>query len=318
MILCADVADLAAGLLACPSCGSGRLRRRGFARKRETRVPCGRRMLLAPRRGRCEACGATHALLLSRCAPRRADGAETIAAGLILAAGGAGSGRIGAEPGIPAATARGPPRRLRPRAEELRQDATFRPGFPGADDCTLPAPAGSPPGDAPAAVAACSYAAITRHGRGREDLPALPSFIRPRPVPGTRARPTAGSRAGRRRASRPPAALIMTTAAPRDERHAATAVTASRDRARNDGFCTPALNVAFAFIPGGRAQPPPAAGENGCPAPQPPAGDGTAGLSRAAAPGYTRQLTAAALRAARAARAGAARDGFAPALDAGG
>jgi hypothetical protein len=100
-----------------------------------------------------------------------------IAAGLLLAVDGAGGRRIAAELGIPAATARGWLRRLRPRAEDMRQAAMFRLGFLGGGDFIVPAPAGSPLGDALAAVAACAHAAVTRHGHDRGDLPALLGFF---------------------------------------------------------------------------------------------------------------------------------------------
>lgn len=93
-----------------------------------------------------------------------------IGTGLALALAGAGSRRIGLEPGVPAATARGWLRRLRSRAEEMRQDAMFRLGFIDGSDPGLPAPAASPLGDALAAVAACAHAAITGHGFTRADL----------------------------------------------------------------------------------------------------------------------------------------------------
>jgi transposase-like protein len=181
VLLCADAgaasADLAAGLLACPSCPAGRLRPWGHGRDREIRLLNGRTARLRPRRGRCGSCRATCVLLPSWCAPRRADGVEVIGTGLALALGGAGSRRIGAALGVPAATARGWLRRLRPRAEEMRRHAMFRLGFIGGSDPVLPVPAGSPLGDALAAVAVCAHAAITRHGYGREDLwPLLGQF----------------------------------------------------------------------------------------------------------------------------------------------
>jgi hypothetical protein len=112
-------------------------------------------------------------LLPSWCGPRRADGIEVIGTGLALALAGAGSARIGQELGVPGSTARGWLRRLRPRAAAMRQDAMFRLGFIGGSDPVLPAPAGSPLGDALAAVAACAHAAVTQHGYAREDLWAL-------------------------------------------------------------------------------------------------------------------------------------------------
>lgn len=84
MLLCADAgaasADLASGVLACPSCGTGRLRYWGYGRERVIRVPGGTRRL-RPRRGRCRSCAATHVLLPSWALPRRADSAGVIAPG---------------------------------------------------------------------------------------------------------------------------------------------------------------------------------------------------------------------------------------------
>lgn len=177
MLLCADAAavsaDLAGGLVACPSCPGGRLRPWGHGRERAVRLLNGRTARLRPRRGRCGSCRRTHVLLPSWCGPRRADGIEVIGTGLALALAGAGSARIGQELGVPGSTARGWLRRLRPRAAAMRQDAMFRLGFIGGSDPVLPAPAGSPLGDALAAVAACAHAAVTQHGYAREDLWAL-------------------------------------------------------------------------------------------------------------------------------------------------
>jgi hypothetical protein len=69
-------ADLANGLLICPSCGSGVLARWGFARWRVLRD--GQRF--RPRRGICNLaeCGSTHVLLPDVCLLRRVDTAEVI------------------------------------------------------------------------------------------------------------------------------------------------------------------------------------------------------------------------------------------------
>jgi len=181
VLLCADAAaasaDLAGGLMACPSCRSGHLRPWGHGRERAVRLLGGRTARLRPQRGRCGSCRRTHVLLPSWCAPRRADSIEVIGTGLALALQGAGSARIGRQLGVPGATVRGWLRRLRPRAEAMRQDAMFRLGFIGGSDPALPAPAGSLLGDALAAVAACAHAAITRHGFTRADLwPLLGQF----------------------------------------------------------------------------------------------------------------------------------------------
>jgi hypothetical protein len=63
VLLCADAvaasADLEGGLLACPSCGTGRLRRWGHGRERAIRLLNGKTARLRPRRARCACCDAT-------------------------------------------------------------------------------------------------------------------------------------------------------------------------------------------------------------------------------------------------------------------
>jgi Domain of unknown function (DUF6431) len=109
MLLCADAeaasAGLASGALACPSCGTGRLRPWGHGREREIRVRGGRRERLRPRRGRCRSCGAAHILLPSWAAPRRADAVGAIA-GRPPCRRCTASARLGAELGVPPATVR--------------------------------------------------------------------------------------------------------------------------------------------------------------------------------------------------------------------
>ena len=68
-------------------------------------------------------------MLPSWCAPRRADAVQVIGAAAALALAGAGSARIGAVLGVPAATVRGWLRRLRSRAGKMRQDAMHQLGF---------------------------------------------------------------------------------------------------------------------------------------------------------------------------------------------
>ena len=149
MLLCADVgsadADLASGAITCPSCG-GRLGPWGHGRERAVRLHYGERAVVRPPRGRCRSCRATHMLLPSWMAPRRADGAGVIARAAAAAAlHGTGSARLGADLGVPAATVRGWLRRLRSRAEDLRQDATAALGVITAGrDWPCLAPCGSP------------------------------------------------------------------------------------------------------------------------------------------------------------------------------
>ena len=185
MLLCADAdaacAELASGVLACPSCGTGRLRSWGYGRERAIRVHGGGHRRLRPRRGRCRSCGSTHILLPSWAVPRRADAVGVIArAAAASALHGTGSTRLGAELGVPAATVRGWLRRLRARAGQMLQEATSEFGRlvavietrEGRDPCP-PGPTGSPLGDALALVIACTLAAITWHGRAEADMDAL-------------------------------------------------------------------------------------------------------------------------------------------------
>ena len=85
MLLCADAAaasaSLAAGLLACPSCGTGRLARWGRGRSGHP-AATGATARLRPDRARCGACKRSHILLPSWCAPRRADAIEVIGTAL--------------------------------------------------------------------------------------------------------------------------------------------------------------------------------------------------------------------------------------------
>lgn len=127
VLLCLDAdaraADLAAGELACLSCPDGRLAPWGYGRKRAVRLRGGRVARLRPRRARCRSCRRTHLLLPSWCASRRTDGIEVIGAAAGLAMAGAGHRPIAAALGVPAGTVRGWLRRLRGRAEPLRQHA---------------------------------------------------------------------------------------------------------------------------------------------------------------------------------------------------
>jgi hypothetical protein len=184
MLLCADAgdasADLASGVLACPSCRAGRLRAWGYGRERVIRVPGGSRVL-RPRRARCRSCAATHVLLPAWALPRRADSAGTVARAAALSVlRGTGAVRLGALLGVPAATVRGWLRRLRARAGQLLAEATSEFGrlvavitTPEGRDPVPPGPTGSALGDALALLAACAHAAIAWHGRRAADFEAL-------------------------------------------------------------------------------------------------------------------------------------------------
>ena len=192
MLLCADAesarADLVAGSLRCPSCGRGRLGPWGRGRERAVRLHRGERAVAAPPRGRCRSCGATHMLLPSWMAPRRADGTGVIArASAAAALHGTGSARLGAELGVPPATCGAGCGACAP-AGDLRQDATAALGrLTAGRDWPCLAPCGSPLGDALAAVIACARAAIAFRGHaGRISTPswaasasAPPSLPRP-------------------------------------------------------------------------------------------------------------------------------------------
>jgi len=193
VLLCADAgaasAGLASGELACPSCGAGRLRPRGHGRERVIRLRNGARARLSPRRGRCGSCAATHILLPSWMASRRADAVGVIASAAVASAlHGTGTARIGADLDVPAATVRGWLRRLRARAGAMRQDAMVIFGHLTAGrDAPFPEPSGPAPGDALSAVAACAHAAITFRGRAASDrepllgLFGLARFLAPAP-----------------------------------------------------------------------------------------------------------------------------------------
>ena len=215
MLLCADAdaasADLASGALACPSCGSGRLRPWGRGRERVIRLRDGARARLSPRRGRCGSCRATHIVLPSWMASRRADAVGVIAAAAVASAlHGTGSGRIGADLGVPAGTVRGWLRRLRVRAGAMRQDAMVLFGrLTAGRDAPYPEPSGSALGDALSAVAACAHAAISLLRPPGRGLGAAAGPVRPGPLPRPgarqlilRARPGSRMPAGRPR--RPP------------------------------------------------------------------------------------------------------------------
>jgi len=130
VLLCADAdaaaADLASGVLACPSCGAGRLRPWGRGRERVIRLRNGARARLSPRRGRSGSCAATHILLPSWMAARRADAVGVIAAAAVASAlHGTGTARIGADLDVPAATGA---RLAAPPARPGRRDAPGRDG----------------------------------------------------------------------------------------------------------------------------------------------------------------------------------------------
>jgi transposase-like protein len=161
----------------------------GHGRERVIRLRNGARARLSPRRGRRGSCAATHILLPSWMASRRADAVGVIASAAVASAlHGTGTARIGADLDVPAATVRGWLRRLRARAGAMRQDAMVIFGHLTAGrDAPFPEPSGSALGDALSAVAACAHAAITFRGRAAADwepllgLFGLARFLAPAP-----------------------------------------------------------------------------------------------------------------------------------------
>lgn len=153
---------LSSGRLVCPRC-RGRLRGWGHARRRMVRESGAGRWWLRPRRARCAGCGGTHVLLPVSVLVRRADAAGVIGAALAGAAAGLGHRRIAERAGRAASTVRGWLRRFAARAEALR--SAFTGVLCALDpDPPLPGPAGSPAGDAVAAIVAAAAAVVRRWG----------------------------------------------------------------------------------------------------------------------------------------------------------
>ena len=163
---CVVERQLAGGELACPSCG-GVLARwgNGILRRVRVRVPAGPDVELVPRRSRCRGCGRTHVLLPAWCLARRADAGEVIGLAVEAKAAGAGHRVIAGRLGRPASTVRGWLRAFTARAEQVRGVFTAL-AASLVTDPPLPAPAGSPLGDAAAAVAAAAAAAARVPGVG--------------------------------------------------------------------------------------------------------------------------------------------------------
>ena len=137
----------------------------GHARRRLVREAGAGRCWLRPRRARCAGCGCTHVLLPVSVLARRADTAAVIGAALAGAAAGLGHRRVAEQAGRPASTVRGWLRRFASRAEALR--SAFTGVLCALDpDPLLPAPGGSPAGDAVAAIVAAAAAVVRRWGRG--------------------------------------------------------------------------------------------------------------------------------------------------------
>ena len=161
--------QLGDGELACPSCG-GLLARWGRGVRRRVRLP-GRldrpdgHVWLVPRRSRCRGCGVTHVLLPAWCLARRADAGEVIGLALEAKACGDGHRVVAGRLDRPASTVRGWLRAFTRQAERVRSVFTVL-AASLVTDPPLPAPAGSPAGDAVAAVAAAAAAAARVPGVG--------------------------------------------------------------------------------------------------------------------------------------------------------
>jgi hypothetical protein len=157
---------LTAGTLVCPhaGCGGG-VYRDGRARARQVRTREGGERELRPQRVACRRCERVNVVLPAWCVPGRSDDAETIGTALLDAAEGRGHRWIAARLGRPATTVRGWLRAARSHAETLRVHAHVR-----RDDIEheteMLAPAGSPLGDAVAALAAAAAAARRFLGGG--------------------------------------------------------------------------------------------------------------------------------------------------------
>lgn len=115
-------AELAAGLLSCPSC-RGALGPWGHARGRVLRCRSGDR-LVRPRRGRCRGCLGTHVLLPDLVLLRRQDEIGVIGSAIEASVAGRGYRRIAGGLGVPADTVRGWLRRFAQRAELIRAHFT--------------------------------------------------------------------------------------------------------------------------------------------------------------------------------------------------
>lgn len=166
-IVCAEQArveaELAGGLLGCPSCREV-LGPWGHARERVLRCRSGDQRL-RPRRARCRGCLGTHVLLPEIALSRRQDEVAVIGAAIEAHVAGEGCRRIAARLGVPADTVRGWLRRFVGRADLIR--AFFARRAVWLDPELGPVvPAGSGVADALEAVAVAGRAWVLRFGSG--------------------------------------------------------------------------------------------------------------------------------------------------------
>lgn len=154
-------ADLAAGSVACPSCGES-LGGWGFARWRTLRSESGP-VGLRPRRARCRSCRSTHVLLPDAVLARRVDTVAVIGAALTKAAMRVGHRKVAEQLGRPPSTVRGWLRRF--RAAAARVAAHFSVWAHHLDPMLgAIEPAGSPVADALEAIGVAARAASLRLG----------------------------------------------------------------------------------------------------------------------------------------------------------
>lgn len=165
LIVCAESAvveaELAGGLLGCPSCG-GVLGPWGHARERVLRCRSGNR-LLRPRRSRCRGCLGTHVLLPQLVFCRRQDEVAVIGAAIELKVAGQGFRSIAARLGACPDTVRGWLRRFTARADLIRAYFT-RCAVMLDPELGAITPAGSGVSDALEAIAITARAWVLRFG----------------------------------------------------------------------------------------------------------------------------------------------------------
>jgi hypothetical protein len=165
---------LTAGTLACPHAGCGGLvYRDGRARARRVRTRDGGERELRPQRVACRRCERVNVVLPAWCVPGRCDDAETIGVALLAAAQGRGHRPIAARLGRPATTVRGWLRAARSHAGALRERAwQLQDRLELERVSELIRPAGSPLGDAVAALGAAAAAARRFFGADEFDTSA--------------------------------------------------------------------------------------------------------------------------------------------------
>lgn len=167
MIVCVEQArveaELASGLLSCPSC-RGVLGPWGHARERVLRCRSGDRWL-RPRRGRCRGCTGTHVLLPEVALLRRQDEVSVIGQAIEANVAGEGYRRIASRLGVVADTVRGWLRRFAVRAGQIRAHFT-RCAVVLDPELGAVRPAGSGVADALEAIAVAARAWVLRFGPG--------------------------------------------------------------------------------------------------------------------------------------------------------